>query len=588
MNDEAPPRHYELLVAAGIVVVASLVLARNEDPRYLAGVLLAPVLLVARTVIVRRAAAAHALRVLTESWGKRVDRVRDDVALRRLYVACNGPSLSAAALDDATWDDLDLDAVFATLDRTLSAPGEYALYETLRTPRLDPGLLTDRERRIAALEAATDARHALRTILLRLGRHPIDPLSGLLFGNPFGTDANRPVLALQALLPIVGIVVWVVFAEPMGALLSGGAVIANAITHFRIKNEIAAAAEGIRYLSKLVRIGGELGAVKASESGPGLAHLLAETRTVADAAKAIGSRGSRIGMSELGGAGDLFQSVYEYVSIFFLLEVRNYYAVLEQLQQSRGELRHLFRLVGEVDALQSVASWRAGLPVFCLPQFVSGATELRVGDAVHPLLEEPVPNSIDLSERSMVVTGSNMAGKSTLLRTIGLASILAQTLHTVPATEYVACPLRVASSVTIRDDLAAGTSFYLAEAQRLLRLLRFAEEEGPALVLVDEPLRGTNSTERIAAVSEILLHLGEIGALTVVATHELQIAEIVAAAYDACHLGDEVDEEGLRFPHRILPGVATSRNAIRLLAKLGYPEALVESADARAAEIDAE
>ncbi len=561
------------------------------DARFVALVGAAPVLLVVRATLVRRGKAAFALRLLSTSWGERVVRPREPLALRRLFTACGGPARSRAALDDATWDDLDLDVVFADLDRTLCAPGEYALYEMLRTPSLDPGELLARERRITSLESMSATRDVLRETLGRLGRSPIDPLTALLFGNAPSASPDVAFLSAQAALPIVGIVIWAVFGGALGPLVSVGAVVMNAVTHFRLKNDIAAAADGIRYLAVLVRVAGRIGAAELSaQDADGddsdLRELLDEIGAVARAAKPIASKGARIGLSDRGGGADLLQSVYEYVSILFLLEVRNYHGVLGRLAACRDDLRRLFRLVGEVDALQSIASWRAGLASFCRPEFVEDAVTLEARDAVHPLLAEPVANSFELRGHSVVVTGSNMSGKSTLLRTIGLTTILAQTLHTVPARSYTGHPLRVASSVTIRDDIGKGQSFYFAEAKRLLRLLRFAEDDGPALVLIDEPLRGTNSTERIAAVSEILLHLADVGALVVVATHELPIAELVAASYVACHLGDEVDAEGLRFPHRIRPGVATSRNAIRLLGELGYPAALVTAAEARAARID--
>ncbi len=587
MHDEDDgPRHLTLAFAAAAATIVGLTLARNVALGYGTIVFAAPVLLVVRAVLIRRDAAALSLQRLRASWGEPVERARDLSALRRLFVACEGPTQSPAALDDATWDDLDLDTVFAQLDRTLSAPGEYLLYEILRTPSLLPDVLAARESRLAALEATPETRATLREILGRLARTPIDPLADLLFGARQTPHENRSLLTAQAALPFVGIAIAILFDGTLGLLTCGVAVVSNAMTHFRIKNEIAGSADGFRYLSSLVRIGGTLGEVARNDVGAGLDPLLDEIADVARAAKAIGAKGARIGLSERAGGADVLQAVYEYVSIFMLLEVRNYYAIVEQLDATLPDLRRLFRLIGELDALQSVASWRTGLPGFCRPEFVDGERTLRVEDAVHPLLDDPIPNSFDLTAHSLVVTGSNMSGKSTFLRTIGLATIFAQTLHTVPAVRYVACPLRVASSVTIRDDIESGRSFYLAEAQRLLRLLRFADEDGPALVLVDEPLRGTNSTERIAAVSEILLHLAEVGALTVVATHELQIAELVATRYFACHLGDEVDDAGLRFLHRVVPGIATSRNAIRLLGQIGYPDALVAAADRRAAEID--
>jgi len=374
----------------------------------------------------------------------------------------------------------------------------------------------------------------------------------------------------------------------------------NAYSHYSRTTEIQLQGDALRHLAALVRTGERLAARRpastpasksnTADAGDPLAPTFDEIGRLAKAAHVIASKGAMIAWSDQPDALGLMQTtqvLYEYASTVFLSEVRTYYAVLEHLATHRDDLRRLFRLVGELDALQSVACWRAGLPRFCLPEITTGRVALRVEEAVHPLLAEPVPNSIDLDVRSALITGSNMSGKSTFLRTVGLNVVFAQTICTCLAASYRACPLRLASSVTIRDDVLSGRSFYVAEAERLLRLVRFAESGGPALVLVDEPLRGTNSTERIGAVTEILLHLAECEALTIAATHELKIAEMTRHRYAPYHFTDEVRADGLSFPHRILPGVATTRNAIRLLGQLGYPADLVARADARAAAIDA-
>jgi hypothetical protein len=576
-----------IAVVSAAVVVASLTLARQVDPWFLSGVGLLIVLLPAHALFVRIAERAAAKARLAETWGREDDRPRDPSALRRLFVMCEGPARSPAALDDATWDDLDMDAVFERVDRTLSTPGEYALYEILRTPQLDPSPLAARERAIETLGRDDAVRVALRSELDRLGRRSVDAMARLLWGKgPVGRP-NRALLIAQGWLPPVG-AAWIVLGGGGPAVaLTIGAVVFNVYTHFSRKNEILSHADALRYMAALVRTGSRLAAVKPTEAESGVAPILDEIGRVSREARVIARDGARLAWSEQPAGFDLPQAVLEYASIFFLFEVRGYYAVLRHLDSHVEDLRRLFRLVGELDALQSVASYRAGLPAFCRPEFAPGAAALRVEDVVHPLVADAVPNSFELARRSAVVTGSNMSGKSTFLRTLGIAVVFAQTIHTVLADSYRACPLRVASSVTIRDDVLSGRSFYLAEAERLLRLVRFAEAPGAALVLVDEPLRGTNSTERIAAVAEILTHLADVGALTVAATHELKIVQIVAARYDPYHFSDEVGAGNLVFPHRVLAGVATTRNAIRLLSRLGYPPDLVARAEARAAEFDA-
>ena len=591
-SDNGPDMLVHPLTLAAIGVVAMTVhLASTVDVRWVFGGLLLLVVLPLRARALRRIAEADALRALRKAWGRPVERPREPAALRRLFVLCQGAQQSPAPLDDATWDDLDLDDVFVRLDRTLSTAGEYVLYEMLRTPVLDPDRLGEREREIAGFAADESSRAFVRGELARLGRKPLDDVARMLWGTPPAPHPNLVLLKVQAALPLVCGAAILLGGGVGAVLLTLASVGFNAYSHYSRTTEIQLQGDALRHLAALVRTGERLAARTSDLPGDDpLRPTLAEVGRLAGAAHVIASKGAMVAWSDQAdglGVMQLAQVLYEYLSTIFLSEVRTYYAVLEHLGTHREDLRRLFRLVGEIDALQSVACWRAGLASFSIPEIAAGPVALRIEDAVHPLLAAPVPNTIDLAERSALITGSNMSGKSTFLRTVGLNVVFAQTVHTCLAASYRACPLRLASSVTIQDDVLTGRSFYVAEAERLLRLVRFAESGGPALVLVDEPLRGTNSTERIGAVTEILLHLAECEALTIAATHELKIAEMTRHRYAPYHFTDEVRDDGLTFPHRILPGVARTRNAIRLLGQLGYPADLVARADARAAAIDA-
>jgi MutS-like protein len=586
--DQGPSVH-PLTIASIAVAGTAFLLAAKLDVRWLALLVSLAVLLPLRTRALRRLAFERLRDGLRAGWGRPVKRTRDLAALRRLFAEAGAAAPSEGVLDDATWDDLDLDAVFEQSDRTLSTCGEYVLYEILRTPVLDLAVLAARERRIDALGRNEAARDHVRIQLTRLGREPLADVAPMLWGPKRPPPEDRRVLALRAVLPLVGGAALALGGGGI-ALVGTLAVLAtNAYTHYRSTQRIQLECDALRHLASLVRAAARIADLPEGGLPEPLAEPLAEIRDLAKRARVVASASAMLAWTDQMEASALLQVAqlaYDYTSTVFLNEERTHCAILALVDEHREDLRRLFRLLGEFDALQSAACWRAGLPAWRPPELVPGAATLAIEDAVHPLVENAVPNSVVLGPQSLVVTGSNMSGKSTFLRTVGLQAVLAQTLHTCLAKSYRGAPLRVASSVTIRDDVTTGRSFYLAEAERLLRLLRAAESPGPVLVLVDEPLRGTNSTERIAAVSEILLRLAEGGALTVAATHELKIAELTRSRYAPCHFTDEVGADGLAFPHRLVPGVATTRNAIRLLGQIGYPPDLVERADARAAETD--
>jgi DNA mismatch repair ATPase MutS len=205
-----------------------------------------------------------------------------------------------------------------------------------------------------------------------------------------------------------------------------------------------------------------------------------------------------------------------------------------------------------------------------------------------------VPNSITLApRRGVLITGSNMSGKSTCLRTIGVTAVMAQTLHTCLAVEYAAPVFNVRSSIGRSDDLVSGKSYYIAEVESLLALVEASAGPAPHLFLLDELFRGTNAVERIAAGRAVLLELvsdAKRPSLHVVlaATHDGELVNLLPGSYSAVHFGDAVGADGLAFDYQLRPGPATTRNAIALLRIHGASEDLIRRALECAAMLDAQ
>ena len=175
-----------------------------------------------------------------------------------------------------------------------------------------------------------------------------------------------------------------------------------------------------------------------------------------------------------------------------------------------------------------------------------------------------------------------MSGKSTFLRTLGVCAVLAQSAYTCPAKTYRGSIFRIVSSVSLVDDLMQGKSFYFVEAERLLAMIRSSQGTAPVLCMVDELLRGTNSTERLAASEEILSYLAKNNAVVVAATHDVELVDHLDELYVNYHFNDSVDTSGLNFDYQLRPGRATSTNAINLLEHLNFPDEIVENARRKA------
>jgi hypothetical protein len=259
-------------------------------------------------------------------------------------------------------------------------------------------------------------------------------------------------------------------------------------------------------------------------------------------------------------------------------------AELERWQERAApHLRRWFGALGEFDALAALAWLKHDNPEWAFPEIDESASFVAARQLGHPLIaaDRRVPNDVTVGPpgRFLMVTGSNMSGKSTLLRAIGVNVVLAQAGGPVCAAGLTLPRLSVFTSMRVQDSLEEGVSYFMAALQRLKLVVGAARSIGPGepmlLYLLDEILQGTNTAERQVAVRRILHHLLSLRVIGAVTTHDLELAacDELAAACDAVHFSEGVEhyEQGLRlsFDYALKPGVATSRNALKLLESVG-------------------
>ncbi|MDQ2799055.1 MAG: DNA mismatch repair protein MutS, partial [Armatimonadota bacterium] len=249
----------------------------------------------------------------------------------------------------------------------------------------------------------------------------------------------------------------------------------------------------------------------------------------------------------------------------------------------------VYEAVGMIDAMISLASYRQGLPFYTRPTFTPPTKVLRLDGVIHPLLPDPVPNSLCVSEGGVFITGSNMSGKTTFIRAVAVNAILAQTLCTCLAQRYEAPFLQVRTCIGRSDSLEEGKSYYMAEVETIGAFLASADEGPQYLFAIDEIYRGTNTTERVAAAQAVLDALNHDGLphLVFVSTHDVELAGLLRTAWSHFHFREFVQDSELRFDYRIRPGLSSTRNALLLLQAAGYPSTVVADAQATAHEISA-
>jgi DNA mismatch repair ATPase MutS len=258
--------------------------------------------------------------------------------------------------------------------------------------------------------------------------------------------------------------------------------------------------------------------------------------------------------------------------------------LLERWQRRAGRhARGWLTALGEIEAVSALAGLAFDQPAWTFPEVVPGADRLAARELGHPLLSDAkrVSNDVEVGPAGtfLLVTGSNMSGKSTLLRSIGLNVVLAQAGGPASAGALRLPPVRLATSVLIEDSLAAGVSFFMAELLRIRQIVDQADrsrERGEVLLyLLDEILRGTNSRERQIAVRRVLLHLIRCGAIGAVSTHDLELADLddLRGAVRTVHFRETLQnvpgEPAMVFDYKLRPGVATTSNALRLLEMVG-------------------
>ncbi|HEY4045870.1 MAG TPA: mismatch repair protein [Acidobacteriaceae bacterium] len=244
-------------------------------------------------------------------------------------------------------------------------------------------------------------------------------------------------------------------------------------------------------------------------------------------------------------------------------------------------LREWIAAVGELEALLSIAGYAYEHPNDVFPEFLEPDSEsrepcFRAQEFAHPLIppEKAVRNDLELGSNLalIVLSGPNMAGKSTFLRGIGVNVVLAQCGAPVRANRLQLSRLAVTASICVLDSLEGGVSRFYAEIRRLKQIVDLTEGPMPVLFLLDELLSGTNSRDRLIGTLSIVTKLVEQGAIGLVTTHDLaltHVPEAIGSRATNCHFEDQIQNGELHFDYKLRPGIVQTSNALALMRSIG-------------------
>lgn len=267
------------------------------------------------------------------------------------------------------------------------------------------------------------------------------------------------------------------------------------------------------------------------------------------------------------------------VNAFALLDFQCVFALEAWKQRYGSALRTWIMAIAEVEALLSLAQLGLAKEHFCQGERVQQAPYLRAEKITHPLLreEQAIANSITLRHGTYIITGSNMSGKTTFLRTLGINMVLFYAGAGVCATHFEASTMALYTSMRVHDNVSEGISTFYAEILRIQKMNEASRQKKPMLVLIDEIFKGTNSADRIYCARQAIRCLHQPWIITMVSTHDFELCElehekdIQAHNY---HFAETYENERILFDYRLQEGTCTTTNARALMRLAGFKEEL--------------
>ena len=472
-------------------------------------------------------------------------------------------------------DDLDLFGRGSLFERLCSArtrAGESLLARWL-LDRTDPS--EARSRQAAVQELRPDL--GLREELFLLGDEvkraaDSDALAGWARSAPVITSRALPRFAvLIAILEAAGLALW---WSGFGVTPFVAAFVLRALFLLLVGRRMAASIADVEGRARDLELLGQLFALVESRrfTSPRLAALRASLEATGVPPSI---RLAKLGalLSLLDARANIFTAIPYH--LFLVGEITA--CAIERWRADCGPyVAGWLALLGEFEALASLAGYAWERPGDAMPEFADAGPVFDAAALGHPLLPDPkcVRNDLKLGEglQVFIVSGSNMSGKSTLLRSVGVATVLAFAGAPVCATRLRLSALATGASVRRIDSLLEGTSRFYAEITRLRDLTKLAEGKVPLLFLVDEILSGTNSHDRAIGAEAVVRGFAKRGAIGLVTTHDLSLAKVAdALAPQAAnvHFEDHLENGRISFDYLLRPGVVTKSNAIELMRSIG-------------------
>lgn len=475
-------------------------------------------------------------------------------------------------ITDKVKDDIDLDEVFRYIDRTSSKIGQQFLYNKIRTI----GTIEDLqkfEKLINIFESHPEKFNKTKEVLSRLNSDNSYYFEELIHGCQLEKPKWFILTYLFSGISMLFIVLS--FFNPFFWVLLIGVFLVNFGFHYFNKSNLNYYLVAVSEFYKSIKI------AKILEKDSEIKSYFGDLSFLTNIYK-IKSKAQFISFEKQLNSNELYiivWSIFELLKILFNIEIILFFRFIDDIIKEKENINNLFTLIGEIDASISVAKIRTENLQICKPIFTEDKI-IEIEKITHPLIENCVSNSIKLNNRSLLLTGSNMSGKTTFIRIVSINSILAQTINTCFAEEYKAPFFKIYSSIRTSDNLFENTSYFLEEVLTIKEFISASEKNEPCFFVLDEIFKGTNTAERISAGNSILSYLNKRQHFVFVSTHDIELTELLKHDnYELYHFQEQIINNELIFDHKLKYGKLKTKNAIRILDLYNYPQEIITKAN---------
>jgi hypothetical protein len=472
--------------------------------------------------------------------------------------------------------DLDVfgpGSLYLLLNRTTTWHGTKQLAGLLNEPLLNPAGIEDQQQAVRALSTQRELGQLLTAHGLINGEKEgnMDDIDKWL-QQPHAIHGNRFINVLRYLTPLystVFLVNWLItgnYALLIPVIFLNWSIIGTYIKRIQQQHTLLGKKEAI--LNQYATI---LSLFAKVETGSSVL-LKKEKEKAAEAHQSVKK------LSRLSAMFDQRLNLFVnfFLNSFFMYDIQCLWALESWKRQHKDRFNEWIHSVGMIESLNSLSTFAYNNPAYKYPTINAGQLAISATQLAHPLIaaEARVANdcSFGINEQLVLVTGSNMSGKTTFLRTLGSNLILAQCGAPVCATSFSFTPMVIRGSIRVSDSLQEHTSYFMAELKRLQQIIHFLQQQTvPVLILIDEILRGTNSEDKTYGSEQFIKKLIRYRCLTLFATHDLTLSrleeELPGQVSNYC-FESTIRNGELLFDYTLQRGVAKNKNASFLMEKM--------------------